>query len=374
MIKNGVVYVGIIVEASYITDEIRKKRTEEPELQFVRQIERPLMMTVGSVGLLDTIQFVDDDKFMPSMRNDEVKTEVKAVGIDFRDILIALGQLPERILGSECARIVTRVGDGVRSKFQVGDRVACAMKGSYRTYRRCRARCAVKLPENMSYASGASMIVAFPTAYYSLVSVARLRKGESILIHAGAGGFGQAVIQLAKLFGAEIYVTVSTEVKKKLLIDLYDIPEDHFFSSRSLAFKDGIKRMTNGRGVDVVISSLSGEALRCSWECLATLGRFIEVGKKDILSSSISAFGGFPMQTFARNTSFSCVDLTIVLKTSPALAEELLRAIMDLAEAGDSLRLSPYKYLMGQKSKMHFGLCRVESILENWLSALLKIL
>ncbi|KAM0134678.1 hypothetical protein ACHAO1_005597 [Botrytis cinerea] len=100
--------------------------------------------------------------------------------------------------------------------------------------------------------------------------------------------------------------------------------------------------MTNGRGVDVVISSLSGEALRCSWECLATLGRFIEVGKKDILSSSISAFGGFPMQTFARNTSFSCVDLTIVLKTSPALAEELLRAIMDLAEAG---KISPPKPL-----------------------------
>ncbi|KAM0152236.1 hypothetical protein ACHAPG_007772 [Botrytis cinerea] len=81
--------------------------SEEPELQFVRQIERPLMMKVGSVGLSDTFQFIDDDKFMRSMRNDEVEIEVKAVGINFRDILIALGQLPERILGSECAGIVT---------------------------------------------------------------------------------------------------------------------------------------------------------------------------------------------------------------------------------------------------------------------------
>lgn len=333
LVKNGVVCIGRIVEANYLTNYIQKSREGVSELQLLRQIDRPLMMTVGTVGLLDTIQFVDDDKSMRPMCADEVEIEVKAVGINFRDILTALGQLPDPYLGSECAGIVTRVGDSVKDKFEVGDRVACAMKGSYRTYGRCRASCAVKLPEKMDYASGASIIVAFATAYYSLVNVAHLRKGESILIHAGAGGFGQAVIQLSKLLGAEIYVTVSTEAKKNLLIDLYDIPEDHFFSSRSLAFKDGIMRMTNGRGVDVVVNSLSGEALRCSWECVATLGRFVEVGKRDILSSSISALGGLPMQPFAKNTTFSCVDITVVLRTSPALAEELLRAIMDLAEA-----------------------------------------
>ncbi|TGO13175.1 hypothetical protein BTUL_0075g00200 [Botrytis tulipae] len=149
----------------------------------------------------------------------------------------------------------------------------------------------------MDFTSGASMIVTF----YSLVNIARLRKRESILIHAGAGGFEQAVIQLSKLFGAEIYVTVSPEARKKVLIDLYAIREDHFISSRSLTFKDGIMRMVDRR-----------------------------------------TLGGLPMQRFAQNTSFSCVDLTSVLKTSPALAEELLRALMDLAEAGE---ISPPKRL-----------------------------
>ncbi|TGO54329.1 hypothetical protein BOTNAR_0271g00010 [Botryotinia narcissicola] len=156
---------------------------------------------------------------------------------------------------------------------------------------------AVKPSETMDFASEASTTVTF----YSLANIARLRKRESILIRAGAGGFGQAVIQLSKLFGAEIYVTVSPGARKKLLIDLYDIREDHFLSSRSLTFKDGIKGMINRR-----------------------------------------TLVGLPMQEFARNTSFSCVDLTSMLKTSPAFAEELLRALMDLTEADE---ISPPKRL-----------------------------
>lgn len=232
---------------------------------------------------------MDDEKYLLPLEANEVEIAIKAVGINFKDILIALGQIPERTLGSECAGFITRVGDAVKDKFAVGDRVACAMKGAYRTYGRCWASSVTKIPSDMDFTTGASMIIAFATAYYCLVEAGRVRKGESVLIHAGAGAFGQAAIQLSKLFGAEIFVTVSTEAKKKLLMDLYGIPETNFFSSRTLAFKDGIMRMTKGRGVDIVLNSMSGEALRCSWECIAPLGRFIEVGKRDIFAPSVSA-------------------------------------------------------------------------------------
>ncbi|CAG8974817.1 hypothetical protein HYALB_00000431 [Hymenoscyphus albidus] len=228
---------------------------------------------------------------------DEVEIAVKAVGVNFRDILIALGQLPEHTLGSECAGIVTRVGDAVKGQFKIGDRVVCAMKGAYRTY------------------------------------VAHIQKGESVLIHAGAGGFGQASIQLAKMSGAVIYVTVSTRVKKRLLMDLYDIPEDNFFSSRTLALKDGIMKQTGGRGVDVVINSLTGDALRYSWECLAPFGRFIEVGKRDILAPSVSALGGLPMSPFSKNVTFASVDLILICQMRPDLYKDFITSVIDLAKS-----------------------------------------
>ena len=121
-------------------------------------------------------------------------------------------------------------------------------------------------------------------------------------------GLGQAALQLAKNIGAEIFVTVGSTEKRRLLIDEYDIPEDHIFNSRDTTFAKGILRITNGRGVDVVLNSLAGEALRKTWECIAMFGRFIEVGKKDILANS-----GLEMMPFLRNVTFASVNLEVCI-------------------------------------------------------------
>ena len=369
VVKNDVINIGRIVEANYLLNPVLHDNLNSSQLQSLHQRKRPLVMTIGSVGLLDTLQFVDDQKYHRPLDADEIEIEIKAVGINFKDILIALGQIPETTLGSECAGLVVRVGDALKNKFAVGDRVACAMKGAYRTYGRCRGTSVTKIPSGMDFTTGAAMIIAFATAYYCLVEVARIRRGESVLIHAGAGAFGQAAIQLAKLFSAEIYVTVSTEAKRNLLMDLYGIPESNFFSSRTLAFKDGIMRMTKGRGVDVVINSLSGEALRCSWECVAPLGRFIEVGKRDIFDPSVSALGGLPMYSFAKNTTFASVDFAIILSTRPAMAEEIITAIMNLAESGKISAPKPIEVFKASQieeafrfiqSGKHTGKCVIE--------------
>ena len=117
---------------------------------------------------------------------------------------------------------------------------------------------------------------------------------------------GQAAIQLAKHIGAEIFVTVGNTEKRRLIVDQYQIPEDHIFNSRDTTFAKGILRMTNGKGVDVVLNSLAGEALRKTWECIAMFGRFIEVGKKDILANN-----GLEMMPFLRNVTFASVNLEV---------------------------------------------------------------
>lgn len=150
------------------------------------------------------------------------------------------------------------------------------------------------------------------------------------MIHSAAGGTGQACVQIAQLYSAEIYATVGAEEKRELLRETYGIPDDHIFTSRSPAFTSGISAMTKGRGVDVVINSLAGEALRNTWEqCLAPLGRFIEIGKKDIMS-----LGQLPMSTFAKNVTFASVDLMMHLRETPAFVGSLLNRVVDLLVDG----------------------------------------
>lgn len=141
-------------------------------------------------------------------------------------------------------------------------------------------------------------------------------------------GLGQALIQIAKMLGAEIFCTVGTEAKKQAVMAL-GVDPDHIFSSRDLSFAKGIKRVTDGRGVDVVVNSLAGEALRQSWSCLAPYGRFIEVGKKDILGNS-----GLDMQPFLNNVSFSGVNLEHMLVHEPRQCSELVSQVLNMFKQG----------------------------------------
>ena len=137
--------------------------------------------------------------------------------------------------------------------------------------------------------------------------MARLSKGESVLIHAASGSVGQAAIMHAQMVGADIFVTVGTQAKRDLVRREFGILEDRIFNSRDLSFAHKIKEATSGRGVDVVLNSLAGEALSATWSCIAMFGRFIEIGKKDIIENRL-----LDMAPFARNVSFHALDLNTV--------------------------------------------------------------
>jgi NADPH:quinone reductase-like Zn-dependent oxidoreductase len=193
--------------------------------------------------------------------------------------MISMGIVPDTILGADAAGIITKVGANVKH-LQPGDRVACVYLGAYRNKIRLHSSLPQKIPVDMTFEDASTLLTVHCTAYQSLVEIGRLQAGETILIHSAAGGLGQAAIQLAQHIGAEIFVTLSSETKKQLIMDSYGIPEDHIFYSRDLSFADAIQRATNGQGVDVVLNSLAGEALRRTWTCIKDFGRFIEVGKK----------------------------------------------------------------------------------------------
>ena len=289
----------------------------------------PLKIEIGSRGSLETLHFAEDTEHHVPLGDREVEIEAKAWGLNFRDMFQALGRLEEDTFGSDCAGVVKRVGAAC-TRFQPGDRVCICGIGCMRMFPRADEWAAVEIPEAVSFEEACAVLNCGITAYYSLAEVARLQKGEKILIHAASGATGQLAIQIAKLIGAEIFVTVGFDFKKQHLIDLYGIPSDHIFYSRNTTFAKGIMRLTNGYGVDIVLNSLVGEGLRASWECVAPYGRFVEIGKADINANS-----SLPMAAFANNVSFFAVDLRHIALNRKQMGRDLLHKTMDLVGEGN---------------------------------------
>ncbi|KAK7714826.1 putative PKS-like protein biosynthetic cluster [Diaporthe eres] len=279
-----------------------------------------------SPGRLQSVHFGPDTSSPPdALRDDEVRVLTRATGINFRDVMVALNQISDDQIGAEFAGVVVEAGASWRSSFRPGDRVCGPLDGSFRTLVRAPGRNLVRIPPGLSFAEAASIPVAYATAQYALRYLARIQPGESILIHAAAGGVGQAAVNLAQRAGATVYATVSTPEKKKILMERFGIEASHIFSSRHTLFASQIMQRTGGRGVDVVLNSLAGHALTESWRCLAHLGRFVEIGKRDI-----RAFNRLPMEPFSRNVSFSSLDLKVLADHNPALLSTVMKEIEEL--------------------------------------------
>ncbi|MFC0111196.1 type I polyketide synthase [Kibdelosporangium aridum] len=237
-------------------------------------------LDVTSKGTLDNLALLPFPDAEAPLGDLEVRVEVRAAGVNFRDVLIALGMYPDEVmLGNEGAGIVREVGRGVTG-LAPGDRVLGIFAGGVGPVAVADSRLLVKLPDGWSFVDGASVPVVFLTAYYALRDLADLRSGESVLIHAAAGGVGMAAVQLAKHWGAEVFATASPG-KWQAVRDL-GVAQTHLASSRDLEFEQKITDATAGRGVDVVLDSLAREFVDASLRLLPRGGRFVEMGKSDI--------------------------------------------------------------------------------------------
>jgi acyl transferase domain-containing protein/acyl-CoA synthetase (AMP-forming)/AMP-acid ligase II/acyl carrier protein len=279
-------------------------------------------------GVLDDIRARAVARRLPG--SGEVEIRVHAAGLNFIDAMRALGLYPGQVdgpvrVGTECAGTVTAVGDGVDG-LRVGDAViALAMDGvgSFVTTRACLV--AAK-PAQLSFEAAASIPIAFLTAYYGLHEQGRLRRGERVLIHSAAGGVGLAAVQLARWLGATVYATAGTPEKGD---HLRALGVQHVFDSRSLAFADEVLSATGGEGVDVVLNSLTGEAIAKGLTALRPYGRFVEIGKRDIYGH-----GRLRLWQLRQNASYMVIDLAQLVIDRPDYVGALLRRIVACVEEG----------------------------------------
>ena len=243
----------------------------------------------------------------------EVVVRLRAVALNYRDPMRANGLLPpeavedsplSRGLGTDGAGIVSAVGPGVRD-FAVGDRVCGVMPAALASHGVTYDYGLLKIPDGMSYAEAATFPVAFLTIHHALVDQARMAPGETVLVHGGAGAVGLAALQCAHARGAHVIATAGTETKRSLLRGL---GARHVLDSRSLDFVPRVLELTEGRGVDIVVNSLSGEAIAHGLDLLRPNGRFVELGKRDIFLGNT-----LPMRPFDRSLTFIGFNLDHVL-------------------------------------------------------------
>jgi acyl transferase domain-containing protein/NADPH:quinone reductase-like Zn-dependent oxidoreductase/NAD(P)-dependent dehydrogenase (short-subunit alcohol dehydrogenase family)/ubiquinone/menaquinone biosynthesis C-methylase UbiE len=270
-----------------------------------KNLTQPYQLRISSPGILENLALSPVDRRPPEPGEAEI--EVHSTGLGFRDVLMALGRYPGPgdLFGYECAGRVVRLGEGV-DRFHVGQRVMAVGPGSFSSFTTLSADRIIPIPESLRYAEAAGLPSAFLTAQYALCRLDRISGGERVLIHAAAGGVGLAAVQLAQRAGAEIFATAGSPEKRAYLKSL-GVP--HVMDSRSLDFAAGIMEITGGRGVDLVLNSLSGEFIPKSLAVTAAGGRFLEIGRTGIwdeaqvaeMNGSISYFRINLAESFDRN-------------------------------------------------------------------------
>jgi acyl transferase domain-containing protein/acyl carrier protein len=294
--------------------------------QSVENITSPTRLKLTNYGVLDDFVLEPMSRRLPD--TGEVEICVKATGLNFRDVLHALGGLKDYLkqhgfseatipFGFECAGIVTAVGEGVHS-VAVGERVMAALAiGSLASFVTVDVQHVIALPEGLGFEEGAALPTAFLTAWYGLEHLARIRPGDRVLIHAAAGGVGQAAVQIAKFAGAEIFASASPSKWEFLRSQGIQ----HVMNSRTLDFAQQVMEITDGAGVDIVLNSLNGEFIPQSLTVLSPGGRFIEIGKLGIWTRE-------QVGRVRDDVAYFSFDLSTVSAHQPALITRMLSKIV----------------------------------------------
>ncbi|MEU1025215.1 SDR family NAD(P)-dependent oxidoreductase, partial [Streptomyces sp. NPDC005904] len=279
-------------------------------------------LEVPNKGSFGNLRLLEYPPAAAPLAEGEVRVRVRAAGLNFRDVVLALGVVPDQeVMGSEAAGIVAEVGPGV-TDLAPGDRVMGLFSGSFGPLAVSDRRMLAPMPAGWSFEQAASVSLAFLTAYYGLRDLADLRAGESVLVHSAAGGVGMAAVQLARHWGAEVFGTASEGKWETLRASGLD--DAHIANSRTLEFEERILAQTGGRGVNVVLDSLAREFVDASLRLLPSGGRFLEMGKTDKRDPAevAAAHPGVAYQAF---------DLS---EAGPDRIQEMLTELLDLFEQG----------------------------------------
>ncbi|KAL2867458.1 type I polyketide synthase [Aspergillus lucknowensis] len=341
--KNGLLHISRMLPEEVMNRTFREKQGEIPKLVPLQQAQ-PARLTIGTVGQFDTLAFKQEAPDLSPLKPGTVEIEVKSVGLNAKDFQALTGKVTTKdgACKLECGGVVTRVADSNIHRLAVGDRVVAMGPGHFVTSERFPEWACQKLQDDEDFNVVTTLPFVFSAALYALHYRAHIQSGDSVLIHSAAGGFGSAAIQIAQLAGAEIYATVGSEEKKDYLVNTFNISRDRIFNSHDSSFLQDILAATDGRGVDIVLNSLTGDLLHESWRACAPWGRFVDVGKQEMVDA-----GKLDMEVFFRNVTFTAFDLSELSDESQPklnrIASNLLAETLSLYREKKIKAIAPLK-------------------------------
>lgn len=329
--------IALCQDAIYAARLKVRARDDLPQRQLTIEAEdtRNFKVTMPQPGVIDRLDLFE----CPSrpLGADEVRIKVRAVGLNFRDIMAVTALLPEdaeaepawQNLGLEFSGDIVEVGENV-TDFTLGDRVMGMGRSCLQRFLAISTEGLIPMHDALDYDAAVTIPSAFATAHYALREVGRLSEGDKVLIHVATGGVGLAALQIAQATGAEVFATAGSDDKRALLRDR---GVAHVMNSRSLDYADEIMALTQGKGVDLILNSLPGSNIDKGLDILAPYGRFLEIGKRDVYADH--AVG---MKAMRRNQSFNVIDLAAMGTERPELLASQMHAVMSDIREG---RLAP---------------------------------
>ena len=322
--------VKFIASGSKAVDRGARSTIHEPQSANIQ-------LQIPQRGVLDNLIYKPAPRRQPQAG--EVEIAVHATGLNFRDVLNALGMYPTKAgqvpgdpgpLGGECSGKIVALGEGVE-RFKIGDEVIALGPACFSAFVTTKADWVAHKPSRLSFAEAATIPITFLTAYYGLHHLAQIKAGERVLIHSIAGGVGIAALQLAQRAGAEVFGTAS----KGKWGFLKTLGVQHLMNSRTLEFAEEVRQRTNGEGVHIVLNSLVEEFITKSFEVLGKNGRFLEIGKRGVWSNEQVA-------ATHSDVSYWVYDLGEVMLNDPALIQAMYRELLAGFESG-ALKPLPLK-------------------------------
>ncbi|KAJ5644416.1 hypothetical protein N7507_010427 [Penicillium longicatenatum] len=311
----------------------------EPDLQLTEGLHlasQPLQSSIqpladlssarllcGTSGVLTSLHWADEDDIR-LIQPDDVIIKVAAVGVTLHDVLSVTGKIPDIPLGLECAGTVVKAGHSCVG-LQPGDRVLAFGPGKFRTMARAKQDFVFRIPSEIPLTHAAAIPMAFGTAWHLLVTVGRLRRTHTVLVHDGTSSLGQAAIQLARYLGAMVYTTFDTEEKRQWLFQQGMLPSERILDARDVCFASGLMRATD-HGADIVINFAGGKIQCASWECVAPYGLMIQVGHQ--------SSGLLPLAHFSRQASLTYFDDLQWISDKPDMLREAINEVLPLLTAG----------------------------------------
>ncbi|KNG81092.1 putative polyketide synthase [Aspergillus nomiae NRRL 13137] len=342
---DGQIYVGRF--HWYAITNALAETAQVPDAKSLAIHQRGMLQTLHWTG----IQF-------DSLDPDQVEVEMRAVGMNFHDLMIVMNMFDSPLelgqgfnsVGMEGTGYVTRVGENVIN-VNPGDRVVVIGSNStgFATKVHRPAEYCVPCPEGLRDEEAAGMPFAYMTVLWSFIDKGQLQRGQSVLIHSAAGGVGIAAIHVARWLGLEIYVTVGNDDKVNFLMNKFQIPRNRIFDSHSESFLHDIMTATNGVGVDAVLNSSSGELLHASWKCVAANGCMLEIGKRDLINRGL-----LDLSLFEENRSYFGVDFSRLTVVNKPAVVRLLKQTMSLYEQGHIKPIDPTTVFSADKAEDAF--------------------